>query len=313
MDPHRKIAVTTLRLSLRGAPTDEIVEAAIRCGWLPDRPPDSLYAEGAGSEDWRARFVRTPVDAMAQWGDKDDPEATASHSRGELTVLSAKMDPQMSPVFACLEALPFTVAVIASLHPQWRRLGYKAPSLGGGLPPHGWLCAFRGPGHDRLVSRRWLEYGPWRLHHRPEDLSIVEFHDPAADAETALAQAKPGHRRMGITSEGGYIQPNFVYTCPPRGYYDPATGLLKVVVHGRPLTRRELLEACALRIETRQVEPGPVRNVAYVFMEEDEAQDNLHELWLRALECRAIRLGNEVRLDEEHQPEPEPPAWALEP
>lgn len=300
-----------LVLAVRGAPTGEVIDAAIQCGWLPQRPPDGLQII-QGPEDWRTRFVRTAVDAGVHWGTEDDPDAAASHSRGDLTIVAAKMDPTQAPVLERLEAIPFTEASMLDFHPEWRQPPhrYKAPSLGGGLSDLGWLCAFRGGGHDRLVSRRWLEFGPWRLHRRPGDLSIIEFHDAAADASTALAQAQPGHRRMGITPEGGYIQPNFVYTCPPRGFYDAATRLLKVVVHGRPLTQRELLEACALRIETRPMEPGPVRNVAYVFMEEDEAKANLHELWLRGLECRAIRMGNEVRLDEGYHPKPTPPAWA---
>lgn len=298
-----------LTLTVRGAPTEAVIDAAIRCGWLPERPPDVLrIAKGAG--DWRHRFVSTRVDGWVCWGNEDDPDAGASHDAG-VTVVGAKMDPTRAPVLEWLEAIPFTVANISNIHPEWEEppINYRAPSLGGGLAPLGWMCAFRGDGHERLVSRRWLEYGPWRLHRRSGDLSIVEFHDAAADAITALDQARPGHNRMGISSEGGYIQPNFVYTCPPRGFYDASTGLLKVVVHGRPLTPLELLEACALRIETGTVEPGPVRNVAYVFMEEDEARANLHELWIRGLECRAIRLGDEVRLDEDYHPKPNPPAW----
>jgi hypothetical protein len=154
-----------------------------------------------------------------------------------------------------------------------------------------------------------LRFGPWRLHELPDDLSVVEFHDPAADAAAALAQARPGHARMGISDTGGYLQRGFVYKAAPRGYFDAATGLLKVVVAGRPLSPRELLEACATRVETRPIEPGPVRNVAYVFMEEDEARAQLHELWLRGLECRAMRLGEEVRLDIDYAPTPPPAPW----
>lgn len=306
--------MTMIRLSLLGAPTAAVVDAAIRVGWLPAGEPDHLRVDTQNG-DWLARFTSTRHDAMAKWGDADDPSAAVSHSGGDLTVLSAHLHPIQDDVLEKITALPFTRAVVASIHPEWRKLpesimGYKAPSIGGGLPPHGWLCAFRGEGHERLVSRRWLEFGPWRLHRGANDLSIVEFHDPMADWETALAQARPGHRRMGIAPEGGYIQPQYVYTQPPRGFFDPASGLLKVIVHGRPLTPVELLDACALRIETRPMQPGPVREVAYVFMEEDEARANLHELWLRGLQCRAIRDGVEVRLDDSYQPQPEPPAWA---
>jgi hypothetical protein len=302
-----------IRLSLRGANVAEVVKAAVDCGWLPQRDPEVLRASAPGA-DWRERFAATTVDAMALWGQDDETADAVSHSRGELTVLSADMPRDAGLVFERLQALPFEVAVIASLHPEWRRLpegplGYRAPSLGGGLPAHGWLCAFRGAGHDRLVSRRWLAHGPWRLHRRDGDLSIVEFHELGADAMTALGQARPGHRRMGIGDEGGYLQPAYVYTKLPRAFRESATGLLKVVVHGRAVSQREMLDCCALRIETRAVEPGPVSDVAYVFMEEDSARQHLHELWLRGLQCRTIRDGKEVRLDTGYDPQPALPAW----
>lgn len=176
------------------------------------------------------------------------------------------------------------------------------------MPPHGWLCAFRGPrAHRRMVSRRWLDWGPWRLHRLPGDLSIVEFHDPLADSGTALEQARPGHETLGITDNGGYLQPDFVYRNPPRGILED-TGLLKVIVHGRQLEPRELLEACALRVETRPVGPGPIRQVAYVFMEEPEAERYLQDLAARDLDCRAISLGQEIVLDGRDLRPPRP-AW----
>jgi hypothetical protein len=305
--------IKMIRLSLLGAPTAAILDAAVRCGWLPQSDPDYLRVEASG-KDWRECFTSTGHDAMAIWGNKDDPSAEVSHIESKLTVLSAYLDPLRDDIFDKLMSLPFSRAVIASLYPQWRKLpesitGYIAPTLGDGLSRHGWLCAFRGEGHDRLVSRRWLEFGPWRLHKLTGDLSIVEFHDPSVDWETALEQARLGHRRMGISPEGGYIQPQYVYTQAPRGFFDPASGLLKVIINNRPLTQQELLDACALRIETRPMQPGPVREVAYVFMEEDEARANLHELWLRGLQCRAIREGVEVRLDDSYQPQSDPPAW----
>lgn len=297
-------------LSLRGAPILDVLEAAREIAWLPPRDPDVLTAD-VGPGDWVARFARSPVTASAAWGDPDDPDAFVSHRDGGVH-FATRHDPSRDLVIAQLENIPFTVAVVDTLFTEWLLPppGYRAPSFGDLFPPLGWACAFRGRGHDRLVSRRWLHHGPWRLHERAGDLSIVEFHDPAADPATALAQAKAGHLRMGITDTGGYIQSSFVYKMPPRGFYDAATGLMKVVVAGRPVLQRELLEACALRVDTRPVEPGPVRNVAYVFMDEEEAQKNLHELWLRGLECRAMRLGEEIRLDTEYAPVPLAPAWA---
>jgi hypothetical protein len=287
-------------LTVRGSPPDDVIEAAVTCGWLPARPPDTDNDGESDTVDdgWLSRFTTTAVDAWAAWGPDDAREATAAHGVG-VTVLGRRAAPRTPDVLSMMTAIPFEEADVTGLHPEWLAgpNPYRAPSLGGGMPPHGWLCAFRGSrGHRHLVSRRWLDWGPWRLHRLPGDLSIVEFHDPLADSGTALEQARPGHETLGITDNGGYLQPNFVYRNLPRGILDD-TGLLKIIVHGRQLESRELLEACALRVETRGVDPGPIRQVAYVFMEESEAERHLEALAARDLECRAIRLGQEVVLD----------------
>ena len=68
----------------------------------------------------------------------------------------------------------------------------------------GWGCMFVGErGHAQLVSRRWLEYGPWLLDRFADDVSLIQFHDLDADPATALAQALPGHRRLGDNDTGG--------------------------------------------------------------------------------------------------------------
>ena len=298
-------------LTANGAPPDEMVAAAVTCGWLPARPPDPDEdgENGGVDDDWLGRFTPPVVRARVTWGPDDAREASAVHGAG-VTVLGRRAAPRTPEVLSMMAAIPFEEATVTGVHPEWRTgpERYRAPSLGGGMPSHGWLCAFRGPrAHRRLVSRRWLDWGPWRLHRLPGDLSVVEFHDPVADSATALAQARPGHETLGITDNGGYIQPDFAYQDPPRGIWDDS-GLLKVIVHGRQLEPRELLEACALRIETRHVEPGPIRQLAYVFMEESEAERNLQALAARDLECRAIRDGREIVLDGRDRRPPRP-AW----
>lgn len=296
-------------VSFRGAAPDAIAAAAIACGWLPDGTPEIVELD-AGTGTWLERFAATPLEAIAVWGSRDEPRASVAHSQGATVLLTAER-PTRAAFLDRLAAVPFEVAVVSRLH-AWNEppVRYRAPGFGQMLPALGWACAFRGRGHDRLVSRRWLRFGPWRLDERPGDLSFVEFHDLDADAETALTQARPGHRRLGIGDEGGYLQQPYVYAALPRGFRDPTTNVLKVVVAGRPLSPVEMTDACALRIETRALDPGPVTNVAYVFVDEPEAEPYLHELWLRALECRVIRLGREVRLDETYAPTPSPPSWA---
>src|SRR5690606_11537282 len=131
-----------------------------------------------------------------------------------------------------------------------------------------------------------------------------------ADAETALEQAKPGHQRMGISNEGGFIQSRYVYETDFDGNYLSEDHVLEIVVHGREVPQVEMLDACALRHYQALGAEQPLRNVRYVFMTEDQARAHLHDLWLRALECWAIVGGQKVRLDADYEPPtPEKPEW----
>src|SRR5690606_31722327 len=183
--------------------------------------------------------------------------------------------------------------------------------FGDGHFPLGLACAFRGNGHEQLVSRRWLTYGPWKLLRDERcDLSFIQFHDVSADPSQAVEQAKSGHQRMGISETGGFIQRNFVYRYDWDGIYLPDDQVLEVIVHGRQIDQREMLEACALRHDQGLGEDKPLKNVRYVFMTEGQARENLHELWLRELECWAIVDGQKVRLDADYDPgPPEKPEW----
>lgn len=196
---------------------------------------------------------------------------------------------------------------------SWGRSGasYEGPSIGfsDGHWNHGWMCAFKGKGHDRLVSRRWLDYGPWRLiRDETHDLSIVQFHDLNADDETALAQAKPGHERMGISETGGFIQTDFVWEHQSGASYDPVNQTLLYVVYGRTVSQEEMLEAAAVKLW--QPLAKPVKQVAYVFMDEKAARAHLHEAWLHNVEVRTFINGAEVILTETYDPPaPKVPDW----
>ena len=47
--------------------------------------------------------------------------------------------------------------LLDQLSPKSVEEDYEKTSFGEGHLPHGWASAFKGKGHDRLVSRRWLE------------------------------------------------------------------------------------------------------------------------------------------------------------
>jgi hypothetical protein len=214
-------------------------------------------------------------------------------------------------VLALLAGLPFTTASFSTIHPEWGKgdAPYTSPGFGDLHYAHGWACAFRGAGHSRLVSRRWLDFGPWRVLRGPDDTTLVQFHDLEADAATALTQARPGHTRMGFHPDGGYIPLGHARSNDVRGVYEAKEKVLRIVVHGRDVSQGEMLDACSLRLEGA-IGPGqPLTRVAYVFMEPARARAHLHELWLRELECWTVEMGKEVRLDADHRPTPVKPDW----
>jgi len=205
--------------------------------------------------------------------------------------------------------MPFRFLSAKTLHPGWGAAGYRAPSFAGRHFPHGWACAFKGAGHDRLVSRRWLGHGPWRLVHGPGDLSVVQFHDVGAGAAEALAQARPGHRRMGISWEGGFLQHDFAYAHDLRGSYDARERALTVVVLGRDVPAGELLEARAALRDQALGEGRPLDRLRYMFLDPAEAGRHLREVWLHGLECWTVRDGAEARLDLGYAATTPPPTW----
>lgn len=220
-------------------------------------------------------------------------------------------EPNIDSALRLLETAPFEVASFDTLHEEWSTIAktYRPPSFSRNHFPHGWGCSFKGAGHERLVSRRWLEFGPWRLIRGEGDLSLIQFHALKAPAKTALAQAKPGHRAMGIHDDGGFLQSPHIFESPLAGLYDAHAQVLRVVVLDREPSPVELLDARAAVKQGALTKDKPLKKVAYVFPRPAEAQRCLRALWLRELECWAVIDGIERRLDLAYQPSPEPPAW----
>ena len=214
-------------------------------------------------------------------------------------------------VLALLETLPFEIAAFETLYNEWYHPDhpYEAPSFGNGHVPHGWACAFKGDGFDRLVSRQWLDFGPWKQHVGKNDTQLIQFHQLGVDNETALQECRQGHMLMGISDNGGFIQDNYAYQYQNKGIYDAKEKKIKIIVHGTDVPNRQLLDACAAKYY-KVLEPVmEVDNVAYIFMEENMAEKHLHAIWLRGLECRVIKLGKEIILTDLYQPSPEKPSW----
>lgn len=296
------------RIGLSGPDLGGIVTSLGRLA--PPGRPASLSCddtETVPGGDWPARMARCGHSAMARWPGEEDG-FVALHQDRLVRLLDARpADPEA--VLADLDPVPFELASFATVH-LWHEIGYRSRGFGGLHYPHGWLCAFRGKGHEFLVSRRWLDFGPWRVLRGPGDLTLIQFHDVEADRETAVEQARAGHPLLSVATRGtGLLHDGFAPEHDLNGFYDPASGILRIVVHGRAVTPAEMLDACFVRRSQPLGPSQPIHNVAYVFMEPEAARAHLHDLWLRELECRTIDLGREIRLDEDYHPAPTKPAW----
>jgi hypothetical protein len=216
------------------------------------------------------------------------------------------------------EPLAFELAVFeTSFADEWIAAAYPRWGFGRSMVDHGWGCAYRGTGHDRLVSRRWLDFGPWRVIRRPDDTTFIQFHDlDITDPAEAYAQAAPGHERMGIAATGGYIAWHYekllTGAAKVSALYLATTRTLEIVVGpGNSVTQGEMICQCARRLQHRLEPPASNRidHVAYIFTDRADAEAHLHELWLRELQCWYIDGHGKHRLDADYHPVPNPPAW----
>jgi hypothetical protein len=209
--------------------------------------------------------------------------------------------------------LDFEIVSIGTLFlDQWIAASYERWGFGYNHLNHGWGCAFRGAGHDRLVSRRWLDFGPWRVIRRPDDTTFVQFHDlDITDPAAAYAQAAPGHERMGNSATGGYLQHQLDWIIgETTGQYDAKTQTLEIVGQ-REVSQEDMLSSCALRLKHRlsPATPNRINTIAYVFLAREDAESHLHELWLRELQCWYVDERGKHRLDDTYHPTPNPPDW----
>jgi hypothetical protein len=301
-----------LQLGLAG-PDLAAILGSLRAQGLPrEGEPAKLLVDGSAKKpaaDWLARALNCKSQFMARW-----EAGWIRMDRDKIVKVSmddCEFDARM--LLALIESLPVALVSTSSIYDEWKdgSLGeeYLPPGFGDLHWSHGPFCAFKGAGHERLVSRRWLEFGPWHLLQGKHDVSLVQFHELGVDAKTALQEAKPGHVRMGISPTGGFIQQPFSYRYGLKGRYLPALRKLDFVVNGRQVSEREMLEAAASRHDQILGAEKPIRSVAYTFVVEEEAREHLHELWLHDLECWAIIEGKELRLDQDHHPDASLPDW----
>jgi len=168
---------------------------------------------------------------------------------------------------------------------------------------------FKGSGHDRLVSRRWLEAGPWVVHRGADDLSVLQLHDFDADKDTAAAQVQASQERLGPSETGGVVMRKETRRYTFNLQYSPRARRATIVVAKREVTPREMLEATLLRGSNAAGPDSPLEHVAFLYIDEAQAQRDLHELWLHGLECWTYIRGVETRIDEAYVPPPRPRPW----
>ncbi len=288
-----------------GADLKKLTAALLDAAPYASEPPDTMqfkWVERPVAKDWREQMLADNVDGLsARWG---------SHRIGRNESATTAEFPGVpldaNAITAFVSALPFELAVMPMLHDEWTGRDYFPPTLSPDHASLGWGMIVHGTGHEQwFVSRRWLEQAPARIVNGPNETTLVQFHDLAADSETALEQARSGHAWIAA----GALRPKHRFKHDIKGVYTQADGLLRIVINDRSLTDAELNDACAARRDGRNDREKPIKNIAYVFVDEASANKHLEPLWLRELECRVVTPLGERRIDEGYIPKRKQAAW----
>lgn len=284
--------------------------------------PDELSQEWEQREvtnEWVNQLIGVRRDGLACW--KPSEHQIGYHPNSdELVSVGVPVEQVSLPAaLALIEPLPFELCSFGAVFfDEWIAADYKRKGFSRSHISFGWGCAFRGAGHDHLMSRRWLDLGPWRVIRRPNDTTLVQFHDLGlTDPAEAYEQAKAGHQRM----RDGFLYHNYAdFMADVRGLYLPEQQRLEIVVPpGTTVDAEGMYSAAAVRLyfhdhpgaghQAKAGSIGHTKTVAYVFVDEAQARAHLHELWLRELECWLVDDKGKRRLDVDYHPVPEPPAW----
>jgi hypothetical protein len=283
------------------------------------------------SEDWREQCIPSNVESIRiEWGEYIDIKGTpylvdsrslVLHSKSCIKVVIKEEPPiSIGEVLGLTGTVSWTLASFVDTHgAAWRSVekmdegtDYLGPSIGNLHYNLGWACAFKGEGHKHLASKRILDHGPWRVIRDEEnDITLVQFYDLDADADTALEQAKLGHKLMGDYAHGSLMTDDNPFHGNLKGLYQTDKRKLEIVVAGRDLLLTEIIDACKAKYSQSLGPEKPIDNVAFIFTaEEEEAYKYLFDIWLRGLECWAFIDHRPVRLDEDYTPPPpQKPEW----
>jgi hypothetical protein len=287
---------------------------------FPEQKPDQIKIDDSqinfnrvNTEELLARSIKKLI---FLWDNETTDSAVAWKSDGAAWFRVSNFEFNEQKILLILSKLDnWEIATFSSAHFEWGSdFDYYAPGFGSPLGVLGWGCAFKGEGHNRIVSRRFLEFNPWRVIRDEEhDITLIQFHDLEADAKTALEQARVGHDIMGDPYMGGFIQKNYSVNNPDfSGLYSSDEKMLRFIIADREITKAEMLDACAIRLYQLLGKDQPVERLAFVFAYSSEfAKPYLHDLWLREIEVWAIDKGVESRLDLDYKPTLEKPDWVV--
>jgi hypothetical protein len=250
---------------------------------------------------WADDIVSSPAKAMAFWGTGPDERLVRRSRRDVIDLIVPSALGSDADAIDWLETIPFDVATIAGIDED-----LDTPNVW--FPGHfelGWGVAFRGPGHDVMMSRRWLARGPWRTIERPGDLTIVQVHPLDAPREEIEALVRIASAAL-YWPTGGEVsrRPD-----PVNGLYTAATRLFEIVVPpNAAVSTEQMNSARALRDPYKAIDP--VERVAFVFIDEADARRQLDDLWVRGLEVWYVDGSGRHRVDDTYKPPPHPkPTW----
>lgn len=291
-----------------------LVRSLIQEGLVPSAPPKEISLHGVKQtqvpSDWLERYEVRSTTYDADWPRVGDLRVVGP----DLVAISRREHQlDLETLLGQLSRIEFEAVTFRPI--RWwdnpEGPAYKTPNSSIGNTRLGFALAFRGAGHGRAMSRRWLERGPWRVLRGPNDTTLLQLHDLAADDVVSCEQAKPAHQIISDPLQAPLpLREAFPVDGSLQGTYLAAEREFVISVAGRKLSRKELRTAVATRYLQLLGADRPVDRVAFSFLDRAGLDDALPDLWLYGLEAR-LRVGDAwQRCDDSYQPPPYPkPAW----
>ena len=291
-----------------------LLRSLIEAGMVSATPPDEVGIHGPRLKEVPPDWVTVDFHGKtltAYWNDG----SYVSVSGPDLVFVSTRnYQLDVNDLAARLANVEFEAANFCEI--RWwdnpKGPAYKSPDGKVGTYRLGFAVAYRGKGHDRAMSRRWLDRGPWRVLRGANDTTFPQFHDESADVVTSLEQAKPCHAQMSDRAQAP-LPLREAYAAgavPVQGTDLALERKYKLSVAGRRVSRLEMREVVAARYYQLLGPDRPIDNVLYTFMDKAELEEVLPDLWLYGLEAQYRDAAGLHRMDDSYVPPPyEKPDW----